>query len=103
MQKHKKRNPKVSSSRSNSNKHHESITYGVHAVRSLLLHNANKVDMIYLVRGKKQDINTRLQEIETLARQASIKINYLSPEELETSQLIYEVVKGNINIALSPN
>jgi len=61
-----------------------SIVFGLHAVRTLLQRQVNKVIQLLLVRGRE---DVRITEVMKLAREADIKVEFRSAHELD--QLVH--------------
>jgi 23S rRNA (guanosine2251-2'-O)-methyltransferase len=54
--------------------------FGIHAVSALLKHQADTVEALLLLNGKR---NARLKQVEQLAKGAGVAIRYLSQRELD--------------------
>lgn len=90
----------------------ENIAYGIHAVKSMLEFQAEQVTMVYIIRPKskkdhqKDMANDRIKEIINMAKTSHIPISFISPSELNRSELgrvvTSDVVHQNVCITSLP-
>ena len=71
--------------------------YGVHAVKAVLANPQRKIDKIYL---NSERTDEKIKQIETLARQQSIRIEKLSTKEM--NQRFAEVTHQGVLAEVKP-
>jgi rRNA methylase, putative, group 3 len=60
---------------------HTNLAYGIHAVRTLLLHHAQRVRQVWL--GSAIETSSRLQELHQLAEMARVPVRLAADDELD--------------------